>query len=60
MSRELIGNYGIIVDSVHYFEQLNRENHVGNRYVMTFVKRQNTPNSGHRKFFLAEGILKEL
>ena len=27
---------------------------------MTFVKRQNAPNSGHRKYFLAEGILKEL
>lgn len=30
MSRELIGNYGNIVGSVHYFEQLNRENFVGN------------------------------
>ena len=27
---------------------------------MTFVKRQNAPNSGHRRYFLAEGILKEL
>ena len=27
---------------------------------MTFVKRQNAPNSGHRKYFSAEGILKEL
>ena len=27
---------------------------------MTFDKRQNAPNSGHRKYFLAEGILKEL
>ena len=27
---------------------------------MTFVKRKNAPNSGHRKYFLAEGILKEL
>ena len=30
MSRELIGNYGTIVGSVHYFEQLNRENFFGN------------------------------
>ena len=30
MSRELIGNYGNIVGSVHYFEQVNRENFVGN------------------------------
>ena len=27
---------------------------------MTFDKRQNAPNSGHRKYFSAEGILKEL
>ena len=27
---------------------------------MTFAKRQNAPNSGHRKYFLTEGILKEL
>lgn len=30
VSRELIGNYGNIVGSVHYFEQVNRENFVGN------------------------------